>query len=469
MDQAGRRKIMAGGRMRKLRSELALSQAAMAQELGVSVSYLNLVERNQRPVTAQLLIKLSEVYAVDPRSFAQEDDQRASTELEEIFADPLFAQSPVPRAEIRDLIEQAPATGLAIRALYQAYRSLRDTEQVSLPEATGTQDPVEALREFLQAESNYFPTLEDIAEKISLECDGDGGDLFSAIVRRLQEKHGIRVQIVPAHVMPQMLRRFDMHRRKVVISELLETPGRTFQAAIHLGLLEATTAIDAIAKNVHPQNDSTARLARIMLSNYFAASLMMPYQRFLEAAEQVGYDVEILSARFSASFEQVAHRLTTLARPTARGIPFFMIRVDMAGNVSKRFSSGAFPFSKFGGTCPRWNLHHSFATPGRVQTQVLELNDGSKWFSIARTVQRVRTPYGELENQFVIGLGCDIKHAAKLVYAKSQDQPAMPIGVTCRMCDRANCSQRAAPQANRPLDINENLRGFSPFDSVLTR
>jgi XRE family transcriptional regulator, fatty acid utilization regulator len=469
MEQSIRRKIMAGGRMRKLRSELALSQSAMAQELGVSISYLNLVERNQRPVTAQLLIKLSEVYAVDPRSFAQEDDQRASTELEEIFADPLFAQSPVPRGEIRDLIEQAPATSAALRALYQAYRSLRDTEHVSQPETAATQDPVEALREFLQTESNFFQTLEDVAEKISRECEGDGGDLFSAITRRLQDKHGIRVQIVPAHVMPQMLRRFDMHRRKVMISELLEAPGRTFQAAIHLGLLEAAAEIDDIAMRVLPEGISTKRLARIMLANYFAACLMMPYQRFLEAAEQVGYDVEVLSARFSASFEQVAHRLTTLAKPSARGIPFFMVRVDMAGNVSKRFSSGAFPFSKFGGTCPRWNLHHSFATPGRVQTQILELNDGSKWFSIARTVQRVRTPFGEPENQFVIGLGCDIKHAGKLVYAKSQDQTATPIGITCRMCDRANCAQRAAPQANRPLDINENLRGFSPFDSIVLR
>jgi XRE family transcriptional regulator, fatty acid utilization regulator len=469
MEQQARRKIMAGGRMRKLRSELGLSQVAMAQELGVSVSYLNLVERNQRPVTAQLLIRLSEVYAVDPRSFAQEDDQRASTELEEIFADPLFAQTPVPRAEIRDLIEQAPATAAAIRALYLAYRSTRDVEQVAHPETTSTQDPVEALREFLQAESNYFPTLEDIAEKIARECEAESGDLFSAIARRLQERHSIRLQIVPAHVMPQMLRRFDMHRRKVMISELLESPGRTFQAAIHLALIEAAPAIDEIAQRIQPNTPTTQRFARIMLSNYFAAALMMPYQRFLEAAEQVGYDVEILAARFSASFEQVAHRLTTLARPTARGIPFFMIRVDMAGSVSKRFSSGAFPFSKFGGTCPRWNLHHSFATPGRVQTQVLELNDGSKWFSVARTVQRVRTPYGEPENQFVIGLGCDIKHAAKLVYAKSQDQPAMPIGITCRLCDRPNCSQRAAPQANRPLDINENLRGFSPFDTMLSR
>jgi XRE family transcriptional regulator, fatty acid utilization regulator len=472
MTIADRRKILAGGRMRKLRMELGLSQAAMAQELGISLSYLNLVERNQRPVTAQLLIRLSEVYAVDPRSFAADEEQRRSTELEEIFADPLLASQPVSRAELRELFVQVPATAAALQTLYKAYRGLRDRPnqiEGAVAEPAVALDAVDVLRDFLQSQSNHFPALEELAEALADELHGVGGDIFSALAQRLQQRHNTRTQIVPADVLPNMLRRHDMHRRKLMISELLEQPGRVFQLAFHLGLLEANEAISSIAARIPGATGAMQGLARVMLGNYFAAAVMMPYGRFFEAARTLGYDVDVLAARFGASFEQVAHRLTTLARPSQRGIAFFMIRVDAAGNVSKRFSSGAFPFSRFGGTCPRWNLHHSFANPGRIQTQILQLNDKSTWFSLSRTVQRLRVPWGQPENQFVIGLGCDMKHADKLVYAKGLTQPPTPIGVTCRLCDLPNCAQRAAPPASRPLDVNEHVRGFSPFDAPLGR
>ena len=467
------RKILAGARLRRLRRELNLSQTAMALELGISVSYLNLMERNQRPVTAQVLIRLAEVYDVDPRSFAREEEQRLAGELEEIFADPLFKASPVPRTELREAADIAPSLTAAVQRLYRAFVEMResglagpnigDTDRGE----GGRENTVERVRDFLNAANNHFPEIEEVAERIAGEMAATGHDTFYAISERLREKHGLRVQILPVEVMSQALRRFDRHRRRIMISELMEPSGRAFQAAYHLGFAEAFDVIDAIAARLESTQGPMRRLARITLLNYFAAALMMPYGRFLQAAEQLDYDVEVLCARFSTSFEQAAHRLTTLARPTARGIPFFLVRVDTAGNVSKRFSSGSFPFSRFGGTCPRWNIHQSFRSPGRIMTQIVELPDGARWFSLARTVRRTAQPWGEPEAHFVIGLGCELKYASRLIYSRGLDlktyEPT-PIGINCRLCERQNCSQRAAPPLMRALQVDESVRGVSPFE-----
>lgn len=471
-DEQGR-KVLAGARLRRLRRELNLSQTAMALELGISVSYLNLMERNQRPVTAQVLIRLAEVYDVDPRSFAREEEQRLAGELEEIFADPLFKASPVPRTELREAADIAPSLTAAVQRLYRAFVEMRESGLAGADLGDtdrgegGRENTVERVRDFLNAANNHFPEIEEVAERIAGEMAATGHETFYAISERLREKHGLRVQILPVDVMSQALRRFDRHRRRIMISELMEPSGRAFQAAYQLGFAEAFDVIDAIAARLESTQGPMRRLARITLLNYFAAALMMPYGRFLQAAEQLDYDVEVLCARFSTSFEQAAHRLTTLARPTARGIPFFLVRVDTAGNVSKRFSSGSFPFSRFGGTCPRWNIHQSFRSPGRIMTQIVELPDGARWFSLARTVRRAAQPWGEPEAHFVIGLGCELKYASRLIYSRGLDlktyEPT-PIGINCRLCERQNCSQRAAPPLMRALQVDESVRGVSPFE-----
>jgi XRE family transcriptional regulator, fatty acid utilization regulator len=482
MDEGARRKILAGARLRKLRGELGLSQSAMAAELGISISYLNLVERNQRPVTAQLLIKLAETYAVDPRSFAQDEELRSTAELEEIFADPVFQSNPVSRNDIRILSETVPAIGEAIAKLYHAYaevleiRSAQlqgsgDAERGETPASTAD-DPIEKIRQFLQQANNHFPEIEEAADEIAQDFAATGESLHLSLTRRLQAKHNVRVQVLPVGVMGKILRRFDTHRRKILISELVDPESRVFQMAYHLGLLEFHTLFDQALEKMASSNQQTRKLALVSLANYFAAAVMMPYAKITAAAEETRYDVEVLCARFSASFEQVAHRLTTLGRPSARGVPFFMVRVDNAGNVSKRFSSGSFPFARSGGTCPLWNIHNTFQTPGRIETQAIEMPDGSRWFSIARTVRRLTAPWGEPNAQFVVGLGCDIKHASRLVYSKGLDLKNLeptPIGTNCRLCQRLNCAQRAMPPVLRPLTINENIRGYSPFDSELNR
>ncbi len=266
--------------------------------------------------------------------------------------------------------------------------------------------------------------------------------------------------------MGDRLRWYDHHRKQLMISEVMDQPGRTFQAAYQLALTEFNGLLNETVARLEGSDEVARKLLRVTLANYFAGALMMPYGRFQEAAELVGYDVELLAARFGASFEQVAHRLTTLSRQNARGVPFFLLRVDIAGNVSKRFSSSRFPFANSGGTCPVWNIHATFSNPGRILTQVIELTDATQWFSIARTVRRSITPWGAIEPRFAIGLGCEIKYARRLVYAKGLDfdnLEATPIGINCRLCDRQACPQRAAPPALRALLVDESTRNVSPF------
>ncbi|TNC74872.1 helix-turn-helix domain-containing protein [Rubellimicrobium roseum] len=469
-----RRKIMAGAQLRRLRTTLGLSQSAMAGELGISVSYLNLVERNQRPLTAQLLIRLSETYAIDARDFAGAEDGQGASEIEEVLADPLLAPLQVPKAEIRAALEQAPTLVQALKRLHSAYAGVAELGSGLAGEHAEAErggplppavDAVERVRAYLQQANNHFPAIEEAAETLAAELGQVEGDLFHALTLRLRARHGIRVQVMSHQEMGVTLRHYDRHRRKLMISELVEPAGRCFQAAYQIGLLEAGDLVNAVLAAAPEMADSQSRkLGRITLANYFAAALMMPYGRFLAAAQDLGYDVDLLGARFGASWEQVAHRLTTLSRPQARGVPFFMVRVDNAGNVSKRFSSGAFPFSRFGGTCPRWSLHDAFRHPGRTLTQLIEMPDDKRWFSIARMVRRLAAPWGEPEAAFAVALGCEERFASQLTYARGlREMRPTGIGVTCRLCERANCPSRAAPSILGGLDLSEATRGLSPF------
>lgn len=468
------RKLFIGPRFRRLRRQLGLSQTQMAEEIGISPSYVNLIERNQRPVTAQILVKMAEAYDIDLRDLAGADQDRSFIELNEIFSDALFRGTEVPKQELRDFAELCPDTASAVQRLYQAYTEARRGETIAAARLAGRDsepafegNAVERVRDLIERNRNHFPTLETAAEALRDEMNAPNHELFGALSERLRERHGTLVRVLPIDVMRDNLRRWVRHQRQLHLSELIDAPGRVFQLAFQLALVEAGPLIDEVIKKSGELDEVSRRLFRISLANYFAAAVIMPYGRFHEAAEALGYDIGILSQRFGASFEQVCHRLTTLQRPNARGVPFFMLRVDHAGNVSKRFSSGTFPFSKFGGTCPLWNVHATFDTPGRMVTQVIELPDGSRYFSMAQTVRRAVVPHAQPFPRFAIGLGCELKYAPRLVYSGGlnlESAEPTPIGVNCRLCERANCAQRAEPPLTRPLVLDETTRGVSPFN-----
>jgi XRE family transcriptional regulator, fatty acid utilization regulator len=475
MSQSGDqgRKLFIGPRFRRVRRQLGLSQTQMAEGLGISPSYVNLIERNQRPVSAQILLRLAETYDLDLRDLAAGEDDRAFAELNEIFSDPLFRPIELPKQELRDLAELCPGVTLGLQRLYAACLEARRGEALAASRFAGRDEParyesnpIERVRDLIETNRNHFPTLDAAAERLRDELGPAGHDLLPALSERLRARHGILLRILPIDVMRDTLRRFDRHRRHLLVSELVDAHGRVFQAAFQLGLMEAGALIDDVIERSGEREDGVRRLLRISLANYFAGAVMMPYGRFQETAEALAYDIGLLEQRFGASFEQVCHRLTTLQRPTARGVPLFLLRVDHAGNVSKRFSSGTFPFSKYGGTCPLWNVHATFDTPGRIVTQVIELPDGARYFSIARTVDRTVAPYAQPQPRYAIGLGCELKHAARLVYSRGLSlsaAEATPIGVNCRLCERMNCSQRAEPPLTRNLIFDETTRGVSPF------
>lgn len=467
------KKLFVGPRFRRIRQQLGLSQTQIAEGLGISPSYINLIERNQRPVTAQILLRLAEAYDLDLRDLASADEDRFFAELNEIFSDPLFRQIELPKQELRDLAELCPGVTHALQRLYAAYAEARRGETLAAAQVADRHEgarfeanPIERVRDLIEANRNYFPELEAAAEGLRDALNVPAQDLFAAMSERLREKHAITVRIMPVDVMRETLRRFDRHRRQLLISELVDLPSRAFNLAFQIALVECGPALETIVGRAGPLDDAARRLYRITLANYFAAAVMMPYQEVHSAAETLGYDVHVLAQRFNASFEQVCHRLTTLQRPNARGVPFFLLRVDNAGNVSKRFSSGTFPFSKFGGTCPLWNVHSTFDTPDRLLRQIVELPDGSRYFSIAQVVRRPVAPHPQTQPRFAIGLGCEIRYASRLVYAGGMDlekDEGTPIGVNCRLCERENCSQRAEPPLTRTLILDENTRRTSSF------
>lgn len=459
------KKLFLGGRVKRLRRELAITQSRMAEDLGVSPSYLNHLERNQRPVTAQILLRLAEAYDLDLRTLTADQDDAAAADLTEVFADPMFRDLGIPRHEITELAQASPGVADGVVRLYQALTAQRQAPALAEHAAETVATAADWVRDYVQAQRNYWPDLDQAGETIAADLPEDPSDLFPALRARLSDRHGIKVQTVPAEVLPDSIRRYDYHRRRLLLSERIGAPGRWFAAAYQLALTEGADLLEAHVERAAPPDAPTRRLLKVTLANTLAAAILMPYGRFRDAAEGSAYDLSLLQARFGVSFEQACHRLTTLSRPTARGVPFFMMRVDQAGNVSKRFAGGAYPFSRFGGACPRWNIHAVFRNPGRVLTQVVETLDGQRWFTLARTVRRP-AGFTDADADLAVGLGCELKHAEKLIYARGVDlarPPVTGIGPTCRLCERVGCPQRAAPPVNRTLTVDDFAKAISPY------
>lgn len=459
------RKLYLGGRLRRLRRELGLTQTAMAGEIGVSPSYLNHLERNQRPVTAPVLLKLAEAYDIDLKEFAAEGgDGTGPDELAEIFADPMFGDLAVPRYELVELADGSPALADAVARLYAALVEQRRRPAAERDEAAAV-TPETWVRDYIQAGRNHFAYLEEAAETLA-GAFGDRTQLFEAMRRRLREGFGVETRIVPPELIEAASQHFDLHRKRLMLSALLRPESRTFAVAYQLCLFEFRPLLQRMLDAAAPPDAPTRRLLHMALANYAAGAVVMPYAPFVSAAERFRYDVDRLCAEFGASVEQVSHRLTTLGRTGARGIPFFMIRVDSAGNISKRFAGEAFPFSRFGGTCPRWNLHASFQTPGRVVRQIIETPDGQRFFTIGRTVERAVRLDPREDSSLAIGLGCDVKYAPRIVYADGldlADPQVTPVGPACTLCPRPRCPQRAAAPAGSTLTVNETQKTISPF------
>jgi predicted transcriptional regulator/plasmid maintenance system antidote protein VapI len=472
MAQAPERKLFLGPRLKRLRRDLGLTQTRMAEDLGVSPSYLNHLERNQRPVTAQVLLRLAEAYDIDIRSLSSDHEAAGAQDLGEVFADPMFRDLGVARHEVAEVAENAPTVADAIVRLYRAFADRRRLAELgALPRTEEGAEgaaltPSDWVRDYIQSQRNYFAELDEAGEALHAELKPEPQGFAAAGRQRLADRYSIAVRVVPSDVLPDSVRRYDHHRRRLLLSERLAESGRAFAIAYQLALAEHDAQIGALTERAAPPDLPTRRLLRVSLANYLAAAALMPYEPFREACEATGHDIELIGARFGASFEQVCHRLTTLSRPNARGVPFFMLRMDPAGNISKRFAGGSFPFSRFGGSCPKWRIHEAFRTPGRILAQVVETPDGARYFTLAGAVARLPSPFDEAAAEHAIGLGCELKYAPRLVYSRGIDlaNPAVTeIGPACRVCERPACRQRAAEPLGRTLLVDDFAKSISPY------
>lgn len=469
------KKAFAGVRLKRLREERRLTQAALASALGLSLSYLNQLENNQRPLTVPVLLRLNAAFGMDVQVFADDDEERLVADLRDALLDPAIGEG-IANADLRELATNMPAVGRALVSLHRRYRGaleqsaalaarLGDERQTSLADTIST--PFEEVRDFFYERHNHIASLDEAAERIALELAPEPDMRETALARRLDERHGVRIGALPPERGADGLRHYEAAQRLLLLSGTLGRGQRAFQIATQLAFLEQRQAIDELVSQGRFGSDDSQRLARIGLANYFAGALILPYGAMLEAAEACRYDIELLGQRFGVGFETVCHRLSTLQRPGAQGVPFFFIRVDRAGNISKRQSASDFHFSRVGGTCPLWNVYEAFAQPQRVLTQVAKMPDGRTYLWVARSVVRGQGGFHRPRKTFSVALGCDLQHAHRLVYSDGLDltngEAATPIGAGCRICERPACPQRAFPPVGRPVLVDESRREFAPY------
>lgn len=457
---AKERSTFMGPKIRRIRRDLGLTQVIMAEDLDVSPSYIALIESNQRPVTAAMLLKLAEIYRIDIASLARGAGNDFDAQMAAAFKAPLFSDLDLSPIEIQDFGSTFPSIAEAVLRLYTAYQE----GQLALADQSSNEsagpDPVDEARRFLAARKNYFVEIDNQAEELSRNIKRVGG------FERYFADQRLRVRHVPSDVMVGLTRRFDVHRREILLDESLDNASATFQLALQVVYIEMTDVISDILASTSFDTETGEKLTRRALANYAAGAIMMPYNAFAKAAKTRLYDIEALGRQFGASFEQIAHRLTTLQKPAHECVPFFFIRVDAAGNVSKRLDGAGFPFARHGGSCPLWDLHTAFKNPRRVLTQWVELPDGERFFSIVRTVIAGGGGYQRPQIERAIALCCASQHAHKLIYTKDTDISAIeptPIGVTCRLCHRADCLARAEPPIGRSLLSDDYRRPATPF------
>ncbi|APH56287.1 Transcriptional regulator, MerR family [Granulibacter bethesdensis] len=452
-----------GRTVRRLRQERGESQQSLAVRLGISASYLNLIEHDQRGVTASLLIKLAETLRVDLRALSGQQERHLQTGLREVFADPMLANESVSVEEVEQLAAASPNAARAILTLYRSWRVAReDAGGIALPSGRRILLPNEEVRDLFAERQNYFAELEAAAGAICADLRTTPAEANHAIAERLRARHGLTIRVGPSE---GVHRRYDPSGSSLFLSEQLPRESRGFHMAFQLALMEIREAVEGVITTSRLSTPEAEGVLRIGLLNYSAAAILMPYEAFRHAALELRHDMDLLAARFCVSFEQACQRLASLQRPEARGVPFFFLRTDAAGNVSKRFSAAGFPFARFGGSCPRWVVHEAFTSPGAIRVQVARLPDGATFLCFARCVRGVAERWGDPPPLHVVAMGCDIAHAPDIIYGDGIDieRAAVGIGLSCRLCDRQDCRSRAFPPLEHRIALDPNTTAESPY------
>ena len=462
-----REKLFIGPKVRLLRTARTWTLEVCAARLGLSASYLSQIEANQRPATARVLMDVMRVFEVDAATLDAADDQRLIADLREATADPLSGDPPLGLGEIKSAVANTPNLTRAYLSLHRAYRQLDERlklteEAVSLDErvAASALLPYEEVRDFFHYKNNYIHDLDQAAERLAEDLGADPGE--AGLEAFLRERHGVVIERTREL---DVLRRFDPETRRLILGAAHAPATRCFQMAYQIVALTLSDMVESELRAAGFRSENAAKVCRTGLLNYAAGALLLPYERFRETARRTHHDIEQLTMIFQTSLEQVFHRLSTLQRPGARGVPFYFVRVDQAGNITKRHSATRLQFARFGGTCPLWNVHDAFARPDAWLVQLAQMPDGARYVSIAKGVVKPSGTYLQPDRRYALGLGCEVQYADSLVYAQGLDLagPSAPIGVSCRICERDDCSQRAFPPVDRTFEVFENERRQVPF------
>ncbi|MCB9679967.1 MAG: DUF2083 domain-containing protein [Alphaproteobacteria bacterium] len=459
-----------GTRLRSLRRRAGMSQVKLAEVLGISPSYLNLIEHNKRRFPAELVFVAADALSVDVREFATEGASALLAELMEVLADPDLEDHDVKSSDVRELARAQPGVARVLVDVYRKYKAVQDDvrqlgamadERGPMLGVDSVRLPSEEVNDLIARRLNHFEDIETVAELLWRRADLSPSRMYEGLESLLRTQFKVDVRVATSRTARGVIRHFDAEHRLLTISETLPPRSRHFHMAYQLGQMAVGHVFDKVAADPGLTTDESRRLCRMVLASYFAGAMLMPYERFWEAAESERYDVELLGHRFRTSFEQVCHRLTTLRRKGMEGVPFHLVKADTAGNIMKRFNGSGVSFARFSGGCPRWAVHGAFLQPGRFRVQVSEMPDGTRYFCVARTVVRRHGGYNEPETVHAIELGCRVEHAHRLVYADGIDLASaevVPAGVACRVCERTECPQRAFPSVRYPLALDENQR-----------
>ncbi|HVV09910.1 short-chain fatty acyl-CoA regulator family protein [Amycolatopsis sp.] len=469
-------KTFAGAKLRHLRESRSMSQADAARLLEISPSYLNQIEHNARPLTVPVLLRITEAFGVDTEFFANNDAARLVADVKEALLDETVGVEAT-TSELNELATNLPGIAQALVKLHRNYRNTVEATAALVTEngmgmhgSAAAPLPHEEVRDFFYERENYVAELDERAEKMAGDIDLRRGGVHRTLQDRLTDHYGVQVTSEGIDEARGQQHKYEPGSRILRMAPSLRIGQRAFRMASQIALLEYDDLITELADSWAFSGPAARSLARVGLANYFAGALILPYGPFLSTAEQCRYDIERLCDHFGVGFETVCHRLSTLQRPKMRGVPFSFVRVDRAGNMSKRQSAAGFHFSRVGGACPLWNIYEAFTAPGKIITQIATLPDGKSYFWVARTIQRNIGGYGSPGKMFSVGLGCELRHARRLVYSQGLDlddrAAATPIGMGCKVCDRPACPQRAFPTIGKQLTVDENTSTFVPYPAV---
>ncbi len=465
-----------GPKIKSFRRQLGLQANKLAEQLGISASYLNLIESGKRKIDGDLLLKVCEELKIELSDLTNKSDLNLVNDISELLDDQLFEDLDIVGPEVKDLVNTNPKIAKALIKLGDNFKQkdheiINKVENLSgkIIDSRKTAFPGEVISDFLQEKKNYFPKLEEFANNVFEKVQKNNRTRYVALCEFLKTEYSITVKdVIPDEGKP-FSKIFDKNKKELLLSDYNSLETKKLHAAAQIAQEGAMEEINNYLSEFKFPTEESKRLTQIALLNYCGAAILMPYKLFHSECKKLKYDLELLQNTFATSFEQVAHRVTSLQDPKLPGIPFHFLRVDVAGNISKRFSLSGIEIPRYGGACPRWNVYSAFSRPGVIQAAVSKMTNGEKYVCIARTVEKGVGRYGQKKSMLSIGLGCEAKYAKDFVYTEnlslSDKKTEIPIGVSCRTCDRLDCSQRAFPPLHKKFDVDVNARGVSVYVS----